>query len=487
MKKLLSLSLCLILLTFSVSGAVFAVDDNPLDYPNYNNVSGSNNASAPLEMTVTTSLDKSLYLPGDTATIGLIIKNIGKGDNGSNANLDLLFVMYDAQGNIIRNYPDPMTISNIDSFHIGNGETKTLAPYQFVIPSNIAVDKIILRYTVYDYGNFGGWKKTIVANGEITLNVKLQRNVAISTRIYEMITDSYVDDSTSLVANDEVGQVDISYGEVNFSQTDGESATYVIDDGVIVTLNAVAKTGYEFVGWYTEIVNGTVQTNPRTVEISSNTTAISPQAIFKKIMKKIDFSVAEASADMGTVIATTDAVAITSGSSHKLDTIVNLEASPAKGYRVKSWTVNSVKQESTSKQLQVKLDLDKNVVVEFEIIPTQPTTEVPQPTTGAPQPTTQAPQPTTVAPQPTTEAVVEIITEEEVALGDTNTFDFDSFIDESVVTETTTEAASGEVIVIDEATPLADALPQTGQLPVEIFYGIGGLITAAGVFLKKRK
>jgi len=32
-----------------------------------------------------------------------------------------------------------------------------------------------------------------------------------------------------------------------------------------------------------------------------------------------------------------------------------------------------------------------------------------------------------------------------------------------------------------------DALPQTGQLPVELFYGVGGLITAAGVFLKKRK
>jgi len=369
MKKLLSLSLCLILLTFSVSGAVFADEDNPLTYPDYVNLPGSNNANAPLQMTVTTSLDKSLYLPGETATIGLAINNISKGDKNSNANLDLLFVMYDAQRNIINNYPNPITISNIDSFHIGNGEIKTLDSYLLSIPSDIAVDKIVLTYTVFDYGNFSGWKKTVVANGIITINVKLPL---------------------------------------------------------------------------------------------------------------IDFSVNEASTDMGTISAKTDAVTITSGSAHKLDTLVNLEASPENGYRVKSWTVNGEKQESTSNQLQVKLDIDKNVVVEFELIPVPSTTEPPQPTTEAPQPTTEAPQ-------QTTEATTETITEEEVALGDANTFNFDALFDGSEALETTTEVASDEVILIDEATPLADALPQTGQLPVEIFYGIGGLITAAGVFMKSKK
>ena len=65
----------------------------------------------------------------------------------------------------------------------------------------------------------------------------------------------------------------------------------------------------------------------------------------------------------------------------------------------------------------------------------------------------------------------EIVTEEETPLG-----------------EAATEAPTvEEVIVPEEDTPLADALPKTGQLPPELFYGLGGLVSAAGVFLKKRK
>jgi len=97
-------------------------------------------------------------------------------------------------------------------------------------------------------------------------------------------------------------------------------------------------------------------------------------------------------------------------------------------------------------------------------------------------PTTEAPVATTEAPVATTEAPTELITDEEVAEGDAGIFDFDSFSDGSL--EETT--AAEEVEIETEATPLADALPQTGQLPVELFYGIGGLITAAGVFLKKK-
>lgn len=67
------------------------------------------------------------------------------------------------------------------------------------------------------------------------------------------------------------------------------------------------------------------------------------------------------------------------------------------------------------------------------------------------------------------DVVGETITEPEVPLG--------------VATEPPTE----EVIVPDEVTPLGEALPKTGQLPSELFFGFGSLITAAGVYLKKRK
>ena len=104
------------------------------------------------------------------------------------------------------------------------------------------------------------------------------------------------------------------------------------------------------------------------------------------------------------------------------------------------------------------------------------TTEGPVQTT---EPTTEPP----TAPA-TTQPTTEVITDEDVAEGGATISNFDSFIDESA-TEATTEAVE-EVEIATEATPLADALPQTGQLPVELFYGVGGLITAAGVFLKKK-
>ncbi|GAB6107387.1 hypothetical protein [Fusibacter bizertensis] len=248
MKKLLSLSLCLLLLTFSVSGAVFAVDDDPLYYPDYINAPSSNNADGPLEISVTTSLDKSIYLLGDTATIGLSINNIGKGDKDSNANLDLLFVMYDAQGNLVNNYPSPITIANIDAFHMSNGETKTLDSYQFNIPTDVEVNEIVLSYILYDFGNFNGWKKTVVANGSITLPIQLGKSVDISTKIHELVDTVYTD-ASSLVANADAGQVDFSYDDVNFSQTDGDSTTLILADGTTVKLEAVVKAGYEFVGW----------------------------------------------------------------------------------------------------------------------------------------------------------------------------------------------------------------------------------------------
>jgi len=72
-----------------------------------------------------------------------------------------------------------------------------------------------------------------------------------------------------------------------------------------------------------------------------------------------------------------------------------------------------------------------------------------------------------------------VVEEEAVALGDAN---------EEVTTETTsTPSEESSEVVLDEATPLGDALPKTGQVSPELFYGIGGLISAAGVYLKRKK
>jgi len=56
---------------------------------------------------------------------------------------------------------------------------------------------------------------------------------------------------------------------------------------------------------------------------------------------------------------------------------------------------------------------------------------------------------------------------------------------EELTTETTIVEEQG--VIIDEVVPLGDALPKTGQASPELFYGIGSIITAAGVLLRKNR
>ena len=77
----------------------------------------------------------------------------------------------------------------------------------------------------------------------------------------------------------------------------------------------------------------------------------------------------------------------------------------------------------------------------------------------------------------------EVIEEEDVALG-APPLDLDSIYGDE---EPASEPMEEEEILLDEETPLGDALPQTGQASPELFIGIGGLITAAGIGLKKKR
>lgn len=82
----------------------------------------------------------------------------------------------------------------------------------------------------------------------------------------------------------------------------------------------------------------------------------------------------------------------------------------------------------------------------------------------------------------TVPAPTETVTEEEVPLAPVSApLDLDSIYDQTPPPPT----APAEDIDLEEV-PLADALPQTGQIPAEGFYGIGGLISAIGIYLKKR-
>jgi LPXTG-motif cell wall-anchored protein len=76
-----------------------------------------------------------------------------------------------------------------------------------------------------------------------------------------------------------------------------------------------------------------------------------------------------------------------------------------------------------------------------------------------------------------------VIDDEGTPLGDaTEPVNFDSIYDNM---ELTTEAPTDEII-LDEETPLADALPQTGQASPELFYGFGSIVSALGIYLKRK-
>lgn len=118
----------------------------------------------------------------------------------------------------------------------------------------------------------------------------------------------------------------------------------------------------------------------------------------------------------------------------------------------------------------------------WELIPPVTSTNPPQetnpPSTNPPgetnPPTSQPPATTESSTVATTEAtLVEIEIEEEVGA--------------PAGAASSTVEASEELVELDEPSiPLGDALPKTGQLPVELFYGVGGLITAAGVYLRRK-
>jgi LPXTG-motif cell wall-anchored protein len=103
--------------------------------------------------------------------------------------------------------------------------------------------------------------------------------------------------------------------------------------------------------------------------------------------------------------------------------------------------------------------------------PPETTTAPPETTTAPPETTTAPPETTTAPPETTTAPPVIEIDELETPLGE-----LEVFSEEPVVEE----------IALDEnIVPLGDALPQTGEAPLVLFYSFGAFISLAGAFLRK--
>jgi uncharacterized repeat protein (TIGR02543 family) len=129
--------------------------------------------------------------------------------------------------------------------------------------------------------------------------------------------------------------------------------TYSYEEGTIVTIQAVPDSGYQFAGWSGD-VSGT--TNPlyltmdRNYKITANFSPISP-------LLQYVLSVSVNPPGSGSVSLSPP------GGTYASGTQVTLTATPASGYRFKSWS-GSIS--STSNPITIAMDGDKQVTVNFE-------------------------------------------------------------------------------------------------------------------------
>lgn len=251
-------------------------------------------------------------------------------------------------------------------------------------------------------------------------------------------------------------------------------------EGTEVTVTAAPKSGYRFVGW-----SGDLTSDKAEDKVIMNTNKVLT-ATFVKIEK---VSLTVNIIGQGTVNP--------EQREFEKGTVVNLVANPSTGWRFVNWSGDA---SSTTETLTLTMDTDKTLTAQFAevsgpgpgpgpgpVIPPAPEPLPPLPTpnptpTPTPVPTPEAEvviEPEATPEGPATEEVVEEVALEEEAVPEG-----------PAVEETPAPTPEAEVVeeieLLEESVPEGSALPQTGQLPTSLFFGIGSVIMAAGVYLKRK-
>ena len=289
----------ILVLTFAILSifGTMAVNAAPYDDPFstlfYENVSATNKADGPLSVDVSVSgIESDGYNVGDIATFSITVANNGNGDRNDNTNKDLLFVLYDVNGSVLTTYPSPMTPMNIDTVHLGVGDSFSLNG-SYDLTSATPNTSIVLPYIVYDYGQFmdttteaqpgdSDWAHTEIAYGTIVLKVNETKfSVKIKGTIYELLDEI-------LEVNNEAGYVKV-YTDINeIGNTNGNKLTAQLTDGTKVYLEAIANEGYAFYDWKYNYENelddsdSNYRPNPRYVVVSEKNASLSPTPVFYK-------------------------------------------------------------------------------------------------------------------------------------------------------------------------------------------------------------
>ncbi len=143
----------------------------------------------------------------------------------------------------------------------------------------------------------------------------------------------------------------------------------LIDAGKNIIFTATPAAGYRVKEW--KLNSTIIAGNTTNTDTLYNIQAISDVTVEFEIIPTyaVTFSVVGAN---GTISANVDATAITSGDLVQAGKNIQLTATPAIGYQVKEWTINSVVvAENTNTSLDIaNIQEAKTVTVEFELIPT---------------------------------------------------------------------------------------------------------------------
>ena len=382
----------------------------------------------------------------------------------------------------------PPTMVNLTVEVIGQGSTSPAVGTHSYEQGTL----VPLTATPAEGWRFVGWSEN-VSGSSVTMN---ESKTVVAT--FELIPPTMVNLTVEVI-----GQ----------GSTSPAVGTHSYEQGTLVPLTATPAEGWRFVGW-SENVSGS------SVTMNESKTVVATFELIPPTMVNLTVEVIGQG-------STSPAVGT---HSYEQGTLVPLTATPAEGWRFVGWSENV----SGS---SVTMDESKTVVATFELLEEEPPIIIPPVTPDPPVPT---PDPvslsgivvvnytdtfgnslfassqisgavgtnyTTLAlsfdgytlvstPSNATGSFIdgtitvdyiysdgtEIIIEEEEPTPLGPAIDLSTEEEEEPVLDEPAE----EIILLDEELPLGDALPLTGHLPTELFFGLGSIITAAGVYLKRK-
>lgn len=343
-----------------------------------------------------------------------------------------------------------VTINGVGTYTMLNVNNNNLPHYGYHLPGEYLPGETMLTTPEAGEGyHFVNW----VYNG-ISSNV-----VPFTFIMPDEDTEIIFNFAPDVIAEDEY-MVTGMIAPVDTGTIDG-LGVYTVDDEVILT--AMPESGYIFVDWDydSEVITPTIDGDEMTFMMPEENVVVTANFI----------------AD--TSIMATIKYVNTSDVSIQADTQVAIPLGP---YTQTAPAISGYQHVySSPNHVGTVMEGDEAFVIThvYQVPPT------PQVITNTVTETVFVTVPATT--EATTEPVTEVITEEEPPLGPPIDLDLIYDVPEIIGEDPMPTTEETDEVVLDEDVPLAGHLPATGQLPSEMFFGIGGLISAAGLWLKRRK